>query len=89
MSAALSGLQGDAAPRPANQPRGQAAFPPCPRCSATSCMAHPRGRSGDACAAGVDCSVAHGDLVRFGSIVFQCFEPKKLHSVLQRFIAAR
>lgn len=43
--------------------------------------------NGDAIAAGVDASVAHGDLVRFGNVVFQCFEPVRFHSVLQRFAA--
>lgn len=38
---------------------------------------------------GVDVAITHGDLIRFGSVVFQCFEPLQLHGVLERFIAAR
>ena len=41
--------------------------------------------NGDAIGAGVDASVSHGDLLRLGNIVFQCFEPVQLHSVLLRF----
>ena len=38
--------------------------------------------NGDPVGAGAD--VGHGDLVRFGSIVFQCFEPGRLHGLLVR-----
>ncbi|MDP2341290.1 MAG: FHA domain-containing protein [Deltaproteobacteria bacterium] len=45
--------------------------------------------NGDVVAAGVDVALVHGDLVRFGSIVLQCFDPRRLHSVLVRFMNAR
>ena len=37
----------------------------------------------------VDVTVDHGDLVRFGNVVFQCFEPVRFHSVLGRYRASR
>lgn len=33
---------------------------------------------------GPGAAVGHGDLVRFGSVVFQCFEPARLHALLLR-----
>ncbi len=45
--------------------------------------------NGDVVAAGVDVALVHGDVVRFGSIVLQCFEPLRLHGVLERFVLAR
>jgi hypothetical protein len=45
--------------------------------------------NGDALVTGVDVSVSHGDLVRFGNVVFQCFEPAKLCAVLERFMATK
>ncbi len=45
--------------------------------------------NGDPVGTGVDVAVAHGDLVRFGSLVFQCFEPRLLHNVLERFASTR
>lgn len=38
--------------------------------------------NGDAIKSGA--VIADGDLVRFGSVVFQCFEPGRLHALLSR-----
>ena len=45
--------------------------------------------NGDVVGADVDVPLVHGDLLRLGSILLQCFEPVRLHSVLARFMAAR
>ena len=45
--------------------------------------------NGDVVGSGVDVALVHGDLIRFGSILLQCFEPRRLHSVLERFMSAR
>ena len=37
----------------------------------------------------VDVAVGQGDLLRFGSVLMQCFEPHRLHGLLRRFLQAR